>query len=94
MKYLNIFEIMVITIFKCKYVTINVCGSKKYRYVLGYRYWYGTTILRKEGYGYGRDIYFINFFNILLSKYFSFFDIYPYIFHILINICEFKSNYR
>ena len=47
--------------------------------------WYGdTTILGKVEYGYGGDICFIKFFIYY----------YAYIFHILINICEFKRNYR
>jgi hypothetical protein len=45
----------------------------------------GTTFLRKVGYGYDGDICFIKIFFIYY---------YAYIFHILINICEFKSNYR
>jgi hypothetical protein len=43
----------------------------------------GTTILKKIGYGYG-GIY------VLLKKFIYY---YAYIFHILISICEFKSNY-
>ena len=62
--------------------SINLRSMVRFRVWVPVRYG-DTTILRKVGYGYGKDICFIKFFIYY----------YAYIFHILISICEFNNNY-
>ena len=66
---------------KAKFITPEKTGELRsmvrFRIWVPVSVWYGgTIILKKIGYGYSRDIYFINFFYILLSIYFSYIDKY------------------